>query len=491
MKKIILPHILAKLASYSIKKKHRTDFLLKYDINKIKEKREILEKGFDSEYYRNRYVDVHRSKIDPIEHYMKFGRNEGRFISQEEENFANLREQSSHLKKASEIFYESIGHNIRKLNFINVVDKGEKDEEITLNVITDSLDKNSLFGGVGTALALALFFCSKTNARLRIITRDVPANIRNLISVSKYYGCDISKTNISFHYDDGINKENKLVIDSKDVFLTTSWWTSKALRDTLPTKRFFYILQEVESFFYPYGTNHYFVSEVNNDGNIDFIINSHSLFEYLSTRNIVKGDKIYFNPSVSKELKPRALKSNNINRKYTLFFYARPNNPRNLYLLGLKYLDKAVRTGMINPEKWDIYFAGSSEIGNVILGDKITPVNKGILSLKEYTDFLSNTDLAITLMYTPHPSYPPLEALASGSVVLTNVFENKKSFPQSKNALFTELSEEEFLLNLSKAINLAQNLDIRRQNYYAQDFSVDWYKAFEKTIVFMEEKVNE
>ena len=53
----------------------------------------------------------------------------------------------------------------------------------------------------------------------------------------------------------------KLEISENDIF-TSSWWSAAAIKGTSLRKKFFYIIQEVETFFYPHGDEHYLCSQI-------------------------------------------------------------------------------------------------------------------------------------------------------------------------------------------------------------------------------------
>ncbi len=49
----------------------------------------------------------------------------------------------------------------------------------------------------------------------------------------------------------------------------------------------------------------------------------------------------------------------------------------------------------------------------------------GKLSLAAYADILNRSAVGVSLMISPHPSYPPLEMAAAGCVTITNSYEGK------------------------------------------------------------------
>ncbi|WP_206420262.1 rhamnosyltransferase WsaF family glycosyltransferase, partial [Mycobacteroides abscessus] len=57
----------------------------------------------------------------------------------------------------------------------------------------------------------------------------------------------------------------------------------------------------------------------------------------------------------------------------------------------------------------------------------------GKVSLEEYANLLAKSSIGISLMVSPHPSYPPFEMLASGLKTYTNTYDNKLEICDSEN----------------------------------------------------------
>lgn len=359
-----------------------------------------------------------------------------------------------------------------------------------LNLVTDSIEKNSLLGGVATAIIVAVMFCKKYKYSLRVITRNAVASPENFRKILEINGLDSFK-DVEFYSDVERNVQGKaiekLTVAPNDVFFATSWWSAQAIKGTTIRKRFFYIIQEVETFFYPHGEDHYLCSRIMNDSNIDYIINSHYLNEYFmkNEKNIIKNG-IFFEPAFSKKL----YKINNFKnkKKKKLFFYSRPNNPRNMFHYGVYLLDLAIKTGVLDTEEWDIYFAGQ-DVPKVCFSNGYKPINKGLMDWEYYGNFLGEIDLTLSLMYTPHPSYPPYDAASSGSIVLTNKCLNKTDFSECKNILMEELDEEKFMEKFEKAIELAKNMKVRKENFEKSTISHDWNKNLVTVMSFMKDRI--
>lgn len=366
---------------------------------------------------------------------------------------------------------------------------------LRLNLVTDSLGGSSLFGGVATSLVLASRFASDNGMSLRIITRDEPANAVDYYQILQMNAV-LPPKDVAFFCDSGRDGNGKatykLEISEDDVFLATSWWSAEAIRKTTIRKHFYYLLQEVETFFYPHGGEQYLCSKMMEDPNITYIVNSHFLWDYYASENYstIMTHGCYFEPAFSSAIyeEPAFLQHMESNKrateKYSLFFYSRPNNPRNMFGYGLVILDEAIKRGILDTEEWDIYMVGQ-DCPDYEFSDGYHAARLGRLSWKEYGKFLSKIDLTLSLMYTPHPSYPPYDAACSGSVVLTNKYMNKSEIPECRNIILSDLDLEEFMQKMEEAISLAKDYPARSNNWKSNAISRDWNKNLEGCLKYM------
>jgi hypothetical protein len=101
-------------------------------------------------------------------------------------------------------------------------------------------------------------------------------------------------------------------------------------------------------------------------------------------------------------------------------FYARPRNPRNAFELGLRALRVATEQGAFGGD-WEFSFIGD-QVPELPLapGRTIRPVPWQ--SLADYAALLGRSDVLLSLMLSPHTSYPPLEMVTAGGWVVTNTF---------------------------------------------------------------------
>lgn len=348
-----------------------------------------------------------------------------------------------------------------------------------VNLITDSINSGSLFGGVGTSLLLGVLLANKLKSNLRIITRTESANPRELERFLSIYNIH-PLFDVEFKYMHFLNRENELDAGCNDIYLTTSWWTTSALLNSQITQKLYYILQEDERMFYPFGDDRQRCESVLRNDSINFILNTKLLYQHFVSEgfdSIVKNGT-WFEPAFPSEIYYPRIKKREDRKK--LFYYARPNNPRNLFYLGLDVLDRCVLEKAIDLDVWDIYFVGK-DIPKTILGIDYEPKILSDLSWAQYAEFIGGVDLGLSLMYTPHPSYPPLDLAASGAKVVTNKYGIKSDLLQySSNIKCADLNVDSLVECVKVTVIEIENQE--RSIHRTDTMQKSWVSSFENII---------
>ncbi|MBS0455330.1 MAG: hypothetical protein JSS14_28860 [Proteobacteria bacterium] len=352
---------------------------------------------------------------------------------------------------------------------------------LRISLVTDSVGSGSLFGGVGTALLFAAQLANRTGASLRVVTRTEAPMPKNVHQVLAAYGVDLTHE-VQFAYAPPDKKSGApagLDLYPNELVITTSWWTTAAALPSVPNESIIYLLQEDERMFYSFGEERLRCEEVLSNRSIRFVINTRLLYDHLIASGLenIRARGQWFEPAFPSELFHKRKRATGEKRR--LFFYARPNNPRNLFGTGLRLLERAVNEGILDLEHWDVYLVGSN-IPNVAFGLGYLPKRAQGLDWKAYADLMGTIDLGVSLMYTPHPSYPPLDLAASGAVVVTNKFANKQSLESySRNIICADLQMDSLLDALKSGIKLAEDGETRDQNYRTNGLGGDWAASFE------------
>ncbi len=350
-----------------------------------------------------------------------------------------------------------------------------------LNLVIDSINSGSLYGGAATSLILAALLARKLDATLRIITRREPAVGSNVSRLFATHGIKWNG-NIDFLHVPVLNPARALAMDAGDMFLTTSWWTTQLIRNIVKPERIIYLLQEDERMFYSRGDDRLYAEQTMSDPGIQVVINSELLHYHLTRGNDpIPGLGIgtaWFEPAFPSaycDFDAAAARAESGRRN--LMFYARPSNLRNLYYHGTQMLSAAVEQGMLDPDAWDITFVGR-DLHQVCISQDHPVRTLENLSWDQYSSLVATMDLGIALIETPHPSYPPLDLAASGAVALTNRCLNKQSLDgYSSNIICADTDIASLTQGFAKAIELACNLERRRENFSGNRLHRDWMQS--------------
>jgi hypothetical protein len=123
-----------------------------------------------------------------------------------------------------------------------------------------------------------------------------------------------------------------------------------------------------------------------------------------------------------------------------LCLYGRPEVPRNGYETIRDALSRLDPARLARPLE---IVALGAPVPLVKLGNGLSLHGLGKLSLAEYAAVLARMDLGLSLMFSPHPSYPPLEMAAAGVRVLTNTWPGKDPSLYSAAIRGVDLIEED------------------------------------------------
>ena len=489
------------------------DNMIKRVINKVKNKKYIkmVEKSpyFDKNFYIQKNPDVVASGMKPAVHYYYNGWKEGRNPSLSFDNnryfkinkippninpiihYTVYGKKNNYIVPSSETpftvdellhthFLESTPLKVKYINELKTH---------RLNIVFNGFDGSCFFGGKATALMLAINFVTKYKYDLRIIAQNPDASV--FYDFIKLFKIDFNQK-IEFFSTDS---NQYIAIGDKDDFLCTMWSNADAILNTKYIKgKIFYIMQEVETFFYDHGDYHLRCFNSLSSNRIIPIVNSKLLYDYLKEHNYdnVKNNGIFFEPVFSKDLLNPSSKSFSTKDKYKLFFYARPGHQRNLFYFCLDVLNEAFNLGILKEDEWEIYTAGDKSVPNFRLDTDVTIKKLGVMSWEEYCSFMSTIDLCFSVIYTPHPSYPPLDAVTAGAVAVTNKFMNKKDLSNySKNIIMGELNKESMLKALEQGSELSKNSKERKSNYKSTKTIGTWENAFKDVVKFMKNKIGD
>jgi glycosyltransferase involved in cell wall biosynthesis len=229
------------------------------------------------------------------------------------------------------------------------------------------------------------------------------------------------------------NRDSISDLPETDIAICTFWVSAYLLLRFNQTKRKYYFIQDYEPLFYEGGSTSALAESTYRFG-FEGIVNTPGLLRAINQRHGLQGvsfipavDPHYYYPAKNKE-----------NKKIRIFFYARPNNPRNAFNLGVMIIKILLEK---YPNDIEIITAGSDwKEGRFDLKGMIT--NMGLLkSLKEVGDLYRSCDIGFVYMLSKHPSYQPFEFMATGVATVTNNNEDNLWFlKDGTNCLIAEPS---------------------------------------------------
>ncbi len=221
-------------------------------------------------------------------------------------------------------------------------------------------------------------------------------------------------------------------IGPNDTVIATTWWTAhmaNALIQLNGAERFIYLIQEYEPFTFVMGSWAAVAHESYGFPH-QAIFSSDLLCRHFEAqrigvfadgetagrrRSLVMNNAIHHYDDETVTAARRSVRG----RKKRLFIYARPEQhaARNMYEVAIAAVARAVRHGLLDPSAWEIFGLGSPADSVELAGLSMTMLGK--MRMDEYHALLPGFDLALALMYTPHPSLVPLELAAAGVPTIT------------------------------------------------------------------------
>lgn len=347
---------------------------------------------------------------------------------------------------------------------VPIVPRPSKLQGVRLNLLIPSIEFKDTYGGVSTALRIF----DKLKADMphaRILVTDAIVHDYDKKKFREYTLSDplLDSTENTII---GLHDRSNITIDvsARDIFLASAWWTAYIAQPLvqwqreyykLDPKPLFYIIQDYEPGFYPWSSR-YMLAESTYRADVPTvaIFNTGILQEYFERLGYSFFQKYHFDPTINPLLLQKAKIAQKTRRSspYQLFIYGRPSVPRNGFEIIIQALHLWARS-YPHAKHWNLMSAGEQH-PEITVGEGIKLVSVGKLSLEEYANELTRSSVGLSIMISPHPSYPPLEMASFGLEVVTNCFANKNLSERSKSIISVDiLSPESISSALTDACN--------------------------------------
>lgn len=340
-------------------------------------------------------------------------------------------------------------------------------------LLVPSVNPRQVFGGVATALKVFRDIAkyADPNVDFVILATDAPIEPEGVSALSEYvikpFLSDEEESRLSL-IDVSSRSIGRFPIRSSDVFFATAWWTAliaKSAQNFQETyfgrfNKFIYLIQDFEPNFYGWGTM-YALAEATYRDNERFypIINSEELYRFFRSETYDMAGAVCLpyrlNERINLLLNPRP-------REKVLVFYGRPSTHRNLFEIICNALVLWQTRNPISSSSWRVI-----SLGEDYPKSWLHPIQNadvlGKITLEQYAYWLSRSSIGVSLMLSPHPSYPPLEMAEAGLMTITNDYAFK-SVRSRFDLMSLPYVDEEIL---------ADNIEICVDRYNTGDYSIN------------------
>ena len=303
-----------------------------------------------------------------------------------------------------------------------------------LNLVLPSINKQHYFGGIHTAVLIYRELCRHFPAS-RIILVDSSPDEEALSRFSDHVLVPADQASSALRqivpFSDRYQKT--LPVADEDIWVATAWWTAYAAQRMSQwqgenggvDRPMVYLIQDFEPGFYAWSSQYALaLSTYRRDRDIG-IFNTGLLADFFEQHGLRYTQRSVFEPVLHDGLRPalQQVRQAPAPRKRRIVVYARPGTPRNAFELiceGLRLW------GWKDPRaaQWEVAAPGELQ-ADLDLGPFALKA-LGKLDIDAYAELLSSSAIGLSLMVSPHPSYPPLEMAAFGMGVVTNRYDNKR-----------------------------------------------------------------
>ena len=315
-----------------------------------------------------------------------------------------------------------------------------------VNVLIPTLNPTEIFAGIVTALDIGLGLAER-GLNVRFIATDLPVSAfstsrafvkRRLSEQAVAAGaadrielyCGVTGGTVPSHRD--------------DLFIATAWWSAHVAdklirRHGYTHTRFSYLIQDFEPNFYAWGPE---FADAWASYELDFrpVFNTTLIRDYVAAQGFGFAhapDALAFHPAIDISRYAAGTRPDRAGKPRRLALYGRPEVPRNMYATAIEAVARFTKSLDLTPDDIEIVSVGLRH-GPVAVYEKNVVRSLGKLAWEDYPGFLLDCDLGLSLMYSPHPSHPPIEMAASGMRVVTNHFGPKDLSALSPAILSTE-----------------------------------------------------
>ncbi len=304
-----------------------------------------------------------------------------------------------------------------------------------INIVLPALSEEHVFGGIATALRFFKNILPNYNSARIIVSDESYTSPSKTEFYSDWPIYLIGEDEVSDYsiVVCGDRYEKQLKVKKDDYFIATAWWTAYNIFQLLEWqekqynikgRRMVYLIQDFEPCFYAWSSRFALAdSTYRHPERTIAMFNTHFLAEYFKNNSYVFNSSFVFEPKINSTLREYRQNNSTVKRDKIILVYGRPTIERNAFSIIVDGLYKWSEQYPLAAQ-WTVISAGEAH-PDICLANAVQLKSLGKLSLERYAYFLNKTAIGVSLMISPHPSYPPLEMVYFGATVITNRFDNK------------------------------------------------------------------
>jgi len=304
-----------------------------------------------------------------------------------------------------------------------------------LNLLIPTVETSKAYAGVATALDIFHSVCRHLGEEFdaRMLSTDIsPSNYFSPPAdyvMSRPLEADLPGTRTVV--DAARRDRFPVFFRNNDIFVATAWWTASHAFQLMDEqnvlfgsqqRKMVYLIQDFECGFYPWSTKYALAEQTYRAPERTIpVFNTQILRDFFIAENYYS-EGLTLLPPIAADILSNIQRDTPKER--IVVIYARPHAERNC----LPFLDMLVGELIAsNPRFWDGW--RFLAIGEDFPSSDLRCTNRieilGRLSLQAYGETISRAALGLSVMVSPHPSYPPLEMAYAGVLTLTNRYGKK------------------------------------------------------------------
>ncbi|MEX0385332.1 rhamnosyltransferase WsaF family glycosyltransferase [Spiribacter pallidus] len=292
-----------------------------------------------------------------------------------------------------------------------------------VTLLLPGLSRRHYFGGIATAMGFLEGFRGQVDDLRIVVTDEASLDAEEHARFSDWriagLGEEDAPGNVIIPAG---GREAPLAMRPDECVIATAWWTAHLAAELTTKAPFIYLIQDFEPGFYPWSSRYALAEQTyRSPQRIVPVCNSTLLRDFMAGHGYLPADALAFEPVINETL-AATIKADPCSRERRVLVYGRPTVERNAFAVVVDVLRRLVAHGRY--DDWAFISVGEPH-ADIDLGRGCRLQSRGKLKLDEYAAELRRAHAGLSLMVSPHPSYPPLEMAAAGLQVVTNRYANK------------------------------------------------------------------